>query len=100
MATRKHSGTIRTHRATDGRASYTATVRVAGKASASKTFPTLKEAQMWADATYQLLRNDQRMTAVRQDVGQLTVGDVLLEWLKKPAAPSKRPHGLSNTSAR
>jgi hypothetical protein len=61
---------------------------------------TLKEAQTGADATYPLLRNDQRMTAVRQDVGQLTVGDVLLEWLKKPAAPSKWPHGLSNTSAR
>jgi integrase len=92
MATRKHSGTIRTHRATDGRASYTATVRVAGKASASKTFPTLKEAQTWADATYQLLRNDQRMTAVRQDVGQLTVGDVLLEWLKEPETQAQRSY--------
>src|ERR1700740_2024149 len=92
MATRKHTGTYRRHVAADGTVSFTATIRPAGKASASKTFPTLKEAQTWADATVALLRDGNRMQVTRRDVGQLTLGDVLLAWLKEPETLAQRSY--------
>jgi hypothetical protein len=54
MAATKSSGTYRRHVSDDGRVSFTATVRVAGFKSASKTFPSRKEARAWATATRDL----------------------------------------------
>jgi integrase len=65
--------------------SFTATVRVARFAPASKTFSSKKDARAWAAATKALLIKQRRSVgAVRSDVSKLTVGDVLLEWLKDP----------------
>jgi len=83
--------TYRKHKSGEGSTTFTATVRIAGFAAAVKTFPTRKAAAEWAETTEDLLREQKKRGAsVRRDVAVLTVGDLLLEFLKDPEVTKLR----------
>jgi integrase len=75
-----------------GVASFSATVRIAGFKSASKTFPTKAAAAAWAVTTEELLREQKQhgTSAVRRDVASLTVGELLIEYLADPEVTKLR----------
>ena len=90
-ATKSSAGTIREHTSRNGRRTFTCTIRVGKFKSASKTFASKREAREWAKQTKDLLaRQRTGMRAARSDVTQLTVGDLLLEYLKDPETQQQR----------
>ena len=80
-----------------GAATSSATVRVAGFKSATRTFPTKADAAAWAETTEDLLRKQKRHAsgAMRRDVTQLTLGELLLEWLADAETQKLRRHDLA-----
>jgi integrase len=72
---------IRKHVSARAGTTFTTTVRVTGFDSVSKTFPTKAAAIEWAEATEAQLREQKARGSVRRDMGTLTVGDLLLEYL-------------------
>jgi integrase len=86
VATNKNSaGTFRRHVSRDGRVSFTATIRVSKFAPTSKTFATRAEARKWAAETKTLLiKQREKKGAPHRDLANLSVADVLLEWLRDP----------------
>jgi integrase len=77
--------TFRKHKSREGATTFTACVRIAGFQPAAKTFGTRKAAAEWAEGTEDLLREQKkRASGVRRDVAVLTLGDLLLEFLKDP----------------
>jgi integrase len=77
-----------------GTTSFSATVRVAGFKSATKTFPTKAAAAEWAETTEELLRKQkqQGVAALRRDVAKLTLGELLLEWLSEAETQKLRSY--------
>lgn len=83
--------TYRKHKSRDGSSTFTATIRIAGFATAAKTFPTRKAAAEWAATTEGLLREQKaRATGLRRDVAVLTIGELLLEFLADPETTGLR----------
>lgn len=83
--------TFRKYKSQDGATSFTATVRIAGFAPAAKTFPTKKAAAESAATTEELLREQKkRASGIRRDVAVLTVGELLLEYLRDPETTKLR----------
>jgi len=86
MARRKAAdGTFRKHK---GR--ITATVRIQGFRSSSRTFDDLKSAQQWASAHATELRKQRDGGALRHDVPRMTLAQLIKEFLEDPNTQGKR----------
>lgn len=68
----------------DGSTSFLAQVRIAGFDAVSKCFPQRRDAQDWARELEDRLREQKKRGGVRRDVAVLSVGDVIIEFLKDP----------------
>lgn len=68
----------------DGSTAYLAQVRVAGFKATAKTFTTRKAASTWADKMEAMLRDERERGSVRPDLANLTLGNLLLEFLSDP----------------
>jgi integrase len=89
MATKKRKPRI----TTSGQRYYTATVRLKGFRSASKSFPTWAEAKQWAEALKRELRKQRnRGTGLHQDVARMTVAGLLHAFLEDPETQALRYH--------
>jgi integrase len=94
MAARNSKRYIRKHVSPRAGVTYTATARVTGFDSVSKTFSTKAAAIEWADETEELFREQKKRGGVRRDVGSLTVGDLLLEYLRDAETVTLRSYDL------
>lgn len=86
--------TLRKHKAIDGSTTFTATVRVKGFKSHSKTFPTRAAAAAWSKDKGAQLQELRRLqgSAVTSDLPSLTVGDLVLKYLEDPEVKKLRSY--------
>jgi len=66
----------------DGTTGFLAQVRIAGFKPTFQTFPTKKAAEAWADEFESMLREQRKRGGVRADLSSLTLGALLLEFLR------------------
>jgi integrase len=100
MAKRNSKRYVRRHVSPrTGAVGFTTTVRVVGFKSITKTFPTKAATLDWADATEQMLREQKARGGVRADVGSLTVGDVLAEYLRDAETAKLRSYATTDQTA-
>lgn len=90
MAKQKnHRGTIQKRKYKDGSIAYLAQVRVKPFRPTSKSFPTRKQAEQWADEMYKLLRAE-RSSEVREDIGSFDVRQLAHDFLEDPETQQLR----------
>lgn len=68
----------------DGSLAWLAQVRIRPFKPAAKAFPDLKSAKAWAGELEQTLKAQRKRGAVREDLGSLTLGTLVVEFLKDP----------------
>lgn len=68
----------------DGTTSFLAQARVQGFKPSAKTFGDRKAAERWAKETEALLRGQRERSEGRPDLAVLTVGELILEYLRDP----------------
>jgi integrase len=93
MARKKRKHIPRGYRILERGGSYTAQVRVAGFASAGKTFPTEAAAVEWATAQVAELRKSGARDNPRRDLLQTTIGDLVRAFLDEPNIKGQKSYG-------
>jgi hypothetical protein len=79
-------------RETGGGPVYMALVRLAGFKAVSRTFPTAAEAIEWADAIKRELATQRKRGNARHDLGKLTLGGLVREYLADPVTKALRSY--------
>ena len=82
--------TIRKYRTDEGQVSFTATIRVRGFKSTSRTFDNVKDAKGWADELERELKKKRTRGGARSDLTKLTVADLVEEYLAEPSTQALR----------
>ncbi len=75
---------ISKRRYSDGSVAYLAQVRIRPFNPAAKAFSDLKSAKAWASELEETLKAQKKRGAVRRDLGSLTLGKLILEFLADP----------------
>jgi integrase len=82
--------TVTQRKGRKGAVTFIGQARVFGLKPLAKTFPTRKEARDWAASVERELKSQKDRGTVRRDVGQLTVADLIKEYLDESTTRAQR----------